>query len=111
MSHFWGTGFLVFDNGYHHPEVVSRVVEYAFDADARTLRKVGSIDDEDGAFNPLLGDARRLRSGNTLVSWSLSGKLTEHTPDGAVAWRASASLGTATGRVTYVPDVYDLHAE
>ena len=108
MSHFWGDGFLVFDNGYHHAEMSSRVVEYTIDPEAHTLQKVWEFASETGVFNPLLGDARRLPNGNTLVSWTISGMLTEITPDGVVVWRASVDLGSATGRLVYVSDIYDV---
>ncbi|GDX80598.1 hypothetical protein LBMAG42_24090 [Deltaproteobacteria bacterium] len=106
MSHFWGDGFLVFDNGYHHAVMSSRVVEYAIDPEAHTLQKVWEFPSETGVFNPLLGDARRLPNGNTLVSWTISGMLTEITPVGEVVWRAEVDLGSATGRLVYVPDIY-----
>lgn len=108
MSHFWGEGFLVFDNGYHHESRVSRVVEYALSTEAHTIQKVWEFASEDAVFNPLLGDARRLPNGNTLVSWTISGMVTEITPAGAVVWRASADLGAGTGRLVYVPDIYDV---
>lgn len=108
MSHFWGDGFLVFDNGYHHEPAASRVVEYAFSEEAHTLRKVWEFPAEDELFNPLLGDARRLPNGNTLVSWTIAGELTEITPDSRVVWRASTEVGHATGRLVYVPNVYDV---
>lgn len=106
MSHFWGDGFLVFDNGYHHPDLVSRVVEYHIDPEARTLKKVWEFASETSDFNPLLGDAKRLPNGNTLVSWTISGMVTEISPEGEVVWRASGDLGGATGRLVYVPDIY-----
>ncbi len=107
MSHAWDGGFLVFDNGYHHEPQVSRVVEYALDVDDRTIEKVWEFASETDQFLPLLGDARRLPGGNTLVSWTLQGMLTEVTPGGEVAWRASVDLGAGTTRVRWVPDLYD----
>lgn len=106
MSHFWGDGFAMFDNGYHHPDQVSRAVAYALDQDARTLEKVWEFRSETDSFNPLLGDVRRLDSGNYLVSWTIQGMITEVTADSAVVWRASVALGAATGRLVYVNDVY-----
>lgn len=106
MSHFWGTGFAMFDNGYHHRDMVSRFVEYELDQDAKTLKKVFEFRSESDVFNPLLGDVRKLSNGNYLVSWTIQGMITEITPDSEVVWRASVDIGAATGRLVYVPDVY-----
>jgi hypothetical protein len=43
-----------------------------------------------------------LPSGNILVSWTISGMLTELTPAGQVVWRAQAQLGGTTTRVSFV---------
>lgn len=106
MSHFWGTGFAMFDNGYHHPDMVSRFVEYELDQDAKTLQKVFEFRSETEVFNPLLGDVRKLSNGNYLVSWTIQGMVTEVTPNSEVVWRASVDIGAATGRLVYVPDIY-----
>ncbi len=106
MSHFWGDGFAMFDNGYHHPDQVSRAVAYALDQDKRTIEKVWEFRSETDSFNPLLGDVRRLSSGNYLISWTIQGMITEITADARVVWRASVALGAATGRLVYVTDVY-----
>ena len=106
MSHFWGTGFAMFDNGYHHSEMVSRFVEYELDQDAKTLQKVFEFRSESEVFNPLLGDVRKLSNGNYLVSWTIQGMITEITPSSEVVWRASVDIGAATGRLVYVPSIY-----
>ena len=107
MSHFWGDGMVVFDNGYHH-DTKSRVVEYAVDQDARTLELVWSYDDPEGRFVPLLGDGRKLPSGNVLPSWTSLGILKEITRDGDVVWEAEADLGEGLGRVRWIEDLYEL---
>jgi len=106
MSHFWGDGFLVFDNGYHHEPAHSRVVEYAFDADAGIVEQVWEYWDPMGRFIPLLGDARRLPNGNTLTSWTQAGMLVELTPEGDEVWRIEADVGTMMGRVSYLEELY-----
>jgi len=105
MSDAWGDGFLVFDNGYHHATRESRVVEYTLDPAAGTVQKVWEYPAEEGAFNPLLGDAVRLADGDTLISWGLSGELTEVTPEGEVVWRATVDLGAAVGRIVAMPEL------
>ncbi len=107
MSHYWGDGMVVFDNGYHH-EALSRVLEYAVDEDARTLKLVWEYVDPDERFVPLLGDGRKLPSGNVLSAWTNLGILKEITPAGEVVWEAEADLGQAVGRVRWIEDLYDL---
>jgi outer membrane protein assembly factor BamB len=102
MSQAWSDGFVVFDNGYHHQPAVSRAVEYALDVEARTIERVWSFTSENSTFNPVLGDVLKLEN-TYLVSWTVEGMLTEITPDGTVVWRASSELGTATGRLFYLP--------
>ena len=106
MSDYWGEGMLVFDNGYHHLKLVSRVVEYRIDHDARTLEKVQEWESPAGAFSPVLGDAQRLPNGNRLLAYMLEGRVTEVTTDGDVVWDAVLELGAGVGRITHVPDVY-----
>ncbi|HHO51069.1 MAG TPA: hypothetical protein ENK18_09420, partial [Deltaproteobacteria bacterium] len=71
MSELWydpaqgAGGFVVFDNGYHHPsaeggEGASRISEYRFDEQAGTVEKIWEYAEPDGAFTPLMGDVRRL---------------------------------------------------
>lgn len=105
MSHAWDGGFVVFDNGYHHEQPVSRAVEYALDPKAGTIERVWTFSSEAGVLNPLLGDVRKLEN-SYLISWTLQGMLTEVTPEGDVVWRASAELGSATGRMVYMPSLY-----
>ncbi len=81
--------------------------ECALYVDNRTIEKVWEFASETDQFLPLLGDARRLPGGNALVSWTLQGMLTELTPEGEVAWRASVDLGAGTTRVRWIPDLYD----
>jgi hypothetical protein len=106
MSHAWRDGFVVYDNGSHHEPLRTRVAEYAWDPEARSLRRTFAFDAENGVYDPVLGDIRKLDNGNYLVSWTIAGMLTELTPDGEVVWRASTDLGTAIGRIGYLPSFY-----
>jgi len=102
MSDAWDDRLLVFDNGNHDPDPVSRAVEYRVDEDARVVEEVWSFDHPDGGFVTHLGDARRLPGGNTLIAWSADGILTEVTPEGEVVWEVRADQ--KIGRVEFVPD-------
>ncbi|GDX82852.1 hypothetical protein LBMAG42_46630 [Deltaproteobacteria bacterium] len=106
MSHAWPEGFVVYDNGTHHSPLVSRIAAYSWDTSAHTLRRTFAFTNETGVYDPILGDVRRLDGGNYLVSWTMSGMLTEVTPDGRVVWRASAELGSAIGRTGYLETFY-----
>ena len=55
----------------------------------------------------LLGDVQKLPDGY-LAAWSSRGELTELDRDGNVRWQVQSELGTATGRITWFPDIYDL---
>jgi hypothetical protein len=108
MSHRWGDSILVFDNGYHQNPSRSRVVEYLIDEENKTYEQVWEYFDPDERFVQLLGDARRLPNGNTLVSWTSAGLLTEIDSEGAVVWQAESELGFSTGRVSWFQDLYRL---
>jgi hypothetical protein len=107
MSHAWPGGFLAFDNGDEYAPQKSRVVEYSYDEATKEVTEVWSYDEPDGQFIRILGDARRLPGGNTLIAWSPRGILTEVTPEGEIVWKAEAPLGTTVARVSFIPDIYD----
>ena len=108
MSHRWDGGILVFDNGYHKSPAQSRVVEYAIDENLGTYEQVWEYPDPSGRFVQLLGDAQRLPDGNTLISWSTAGLITEVNSSGDVVWQAETELGFSTGRVSWLRDLYRL---
>lgn len=85
LSDAWDGGFLAFDN-QDHASRHSRVVEYAYDEESRTVWPVWEYADPEGRYAAFLGDARRLPGGNRLISWSPFGELTEVTPEGDVVW-------------------------
>ncbi len=107
MSHVWDGGMMVFDNGYHNQdEPLSRMVEYSWDESAMTWQEEFSHPHPDGGFVELLGDARKLPSGNYLVSWTSMGVIEELTAEGEVVWRAESALGSGMARVSWIPDLY-----
>ena len=108
MSQLWDGGMVVFDNGDHHDPQVSGVVEYAWDEASRTVEQVWRHTDPDGRFTSMMGDVRKLPSGNYLVSWSALGTIEEITPDHEVVWRANAGVGMVVGRVRWIEDLYSL---
>ncbi len=101
-SHHWPGGFLVFDNGDHKDPEVSRVAEFAYDEQAMTVELVWEQVEPSESFIAVLGDARRLSNGNTLIDWSAKGRIQEVTPDHEVVWEAEASIGGLISRVTFI---------
>jgi hypothetical protein len=104
FSHAFDDRILVFDNGDSHADdpPASRVVELVIDEEARTAEVVWEHVEPRGRHVGFLGDARRLRGGNTLVSWGQHRRISEVTPDGDVVWEV-ALPGLAVGRVTFWP--------
>ncbi|MEY4609227.1 MAG: hypothetical protein RL625_1444 [Gemmatimonadota bacterium] len=92
---------LVFDNGYDRPGAkFSRAIEYAVDPVARTATKVWEYRPAPDIYASLVGSARRLSSGNTVVLFGMLAGQTESTgpivahevsPNtGAVVWTLAA---------------------
>jgi hypothetical protein len=106
MSHAWSGGFVVYDNGAHHDPLHTRIAEYAWSPEDGTLRRTFEFKAENGVYDPVLGDVRKLTNGNYLVAWTMMGMVTEITPEGEVVWRLSTDLGTAIGRIGYLPSFY-----
>ncbi len=102
MSDAWADRLLLFDNGNHREDPISRAVEYRVDEASGVMEEVWSFDHPDGGYVTHLGDARRLPGGNTLISWSPDGLLTEVTPDGDIVWEAR--VDQKIGRIEFVPD-------
>lgn len=103
LSDAWDGGMVLFDNGSHHPEPVSAIVEVAWDEGARTAREVFRWEDPEGRFVGILGDARRMPGGGYLGSWSTLGELTEISPDGEREWWARTDPPRALSRVLFLP--------
>jgi len=102
MSHAFDDRLLVFDNGTGHGPLRrerSRVVEYVIDEEALSAEVAWVYEDPQPQLTGFLGDAKRLPGGNTLISWSDRGKVTEVTPDGEIVWELKLPYGQNTGRV------------
>jgi Arylsulfotransferase (ASST). len=106
MSQVWADGMLIFDNGDHRTEEVSRVVEYAIDESTQTIEEVWEYVHPNEQFSLLLGDARRLENGNTLIAWSGFGTVQEVTPAGETAWQLQTGVGAVVSRLTWIDDLY-----
>ena len=77
----------------------------------RVYEKCGllwSYEDPEERFIKLFGDVRLLDNGNYLTSWMTAGLIKEIDEDGEVVWQAANELGTATGRVRRLGDLYDV---
>ncbi len=81
-------------------------IEYAA-ADDGTLEEVWSYQrDADGIS--LLGQVRRLPSGNTFVNFGGMGEMREVTPEGEVVWQVNTDLGVWFGNVALMDTLPDL---
>lgn len=108
LSQVWEDGFVVFDNGYHHDVVASQASEYKIDWDAGTYERVWNYEHPFGAFIHMVGDVRKLPDDSYLVSWTTIGTISRIAADGTLLWQAGSELGAATGRVTFIEDLYTL---
>jgi len=108
-SHIWDDGMMYFDNGDHRTPQESRVVELAFDQDARTYEEVWSWSPGDGTFSGVMGDARKLPGGDVLTAWAVQGSLRQLEGD-EIVWQVDADIGSAVSRVRWIEDIYDTAA-
>jgi len=108
LSQVWDGGMVIFDNGAHHDPQISSIREYAWDLEAGTMELVFDYPDPRGRYVKLLGDARKLPSGNYLGAWTSAGLITEVDPNGELLWQLESPLGSAVARITYLEDLYDL---
>ena len=86
FSEAWSDGLVVFDNGNHVPDAITRVVEYRVDEDAGTYEEVFSFEHPTGRFFNSRGDVRRTPGGNYVIAWTGNGQVWEVTPEGDVVW-------------------------
>ena len=75
---------LVYDNGLRHNPPLTRGVEYQLDRVAGTATLVWEFRHPRGLFNGFTGCAQRLTNGNTLVTFSAEGTITEVNPVGNI---------------------------
>ena len=108
MSQTYDGGFTIFDNGYHRNPSHSRVQEFSFDEGAMTATTGWIYADPEGRFNAVLGDIKKISDDRYMTVWSQFGLLAEIDTDGEVVWQAETALGSAVGRILWVPDLYEL---
>ncbi len=84
----------------------SEVAEVALDFDSMEASLAWSATAENNPEVFYLGNAERLPSGNTLVSWSSVGQLDELTPDGTSALRLDLDMSYDFGFVSHLDSLY-----
>ncbi|MEQ1568160.1 MAG: hypothetical protein ABMA64_21145 [Myxococcota bacterium] len=112
FSDVWPGNVLLYNNGHRiqpteGPPVGSSLRHYTFDDASFTLEG----EHDNGSYDDVLGDVRRIPidgCDNLLVSYSKQGRIAELTPEGDIVWEVGTALGQITGRVYFVPDLYDL---
>ena len=100
---YWPGHMLVFDND--GAGFVSRVVEYAFDPKEPKADLIWEYHDD--PFSPVLGDVQRADNGDTMIVWSLAGRLDRVTADGESIWSAITNAGTVFGFGEYYTSPYE----
>lgn len=86
--------FVLFDNGSGSPDDYSEVARYRFDTGAMTYEQVWDFEYNQQHVSYLMGDIQPLANGNYYTSWGSEGEILEVDGEGAITWRASASIGT-----------------
>lgn len=84
---------LLFDNRRGEYPGAARVVQYALDTQRMTARMVWTYTPSPSIASPIMGSVQRLRSGNTLVGFSVAGRLVEVDARSRVLWGAELTLG------------------
>jgi len=88
-------GLLLYDN--RPSEAYSRVVEFALDHDAGTATERWIYSADDAYLTDILGDVHRLPSGDTIVTWSTTGRMEQVDQHGELRWQARFGFGTVVG--------------
>ena len=96
---------LVFDNA-GAGVTRSRAIEYALDLDAGTATEVWSYSPDPAVASFVLGDVARFDDGDTLVTFSVAGRIDRVSADGELLWTLQSSLGAAFGFNTVVESLY-----
>ncbi len=96
---------LVFDNDGSVLQE-SRVLEYAFDAEAGTAEQIWEYSTDPAVWSFVLGDVYRFDDEDTLVTWSVNGLIERVDPDGNAEWSLSSTFGSAFGFNTVREDLY-----
>lgn len=91
-------GILVFDN--HTDATGSRALELTLDENTVAASKRLEITHDPQFWVYAMGDVDRWEGGDTMVTWSTSGVLTEVNSEGSPIWELSTDFGTAFGFLT-----------
>lgn len=89
-------GILYFENSMPE-EASSRAVELSLNQDQMTAEEVWSYTPDPELYTFSLGGVERLDSGDTLVTFSVNGRIDEVASDGSLRWRISSALGGTFG--------------
>jgi len=92
-------GILVFDNG-EDGAAESRAVQYVLDDGIATPVWSYQPDPSLGVFS--LGDVTRFDDGDTLITWSSSGRISRVSAEGDVEWALNLELGSGFGYADWV---------
>lgn len=84
---------LIFNN--NPGQTPAEIFEVSLDLTAMTATKGWSYSSD--ADTDIMGDAQRLTNGNTLVTYSIQGRIQEVTPEGEVVQVITGGLGAAVG--------------
>ncbi|MEQ1568161.1 MAG: hypothetical protein ABMA64_21150 [Myxococcota bacterium] len=111
FSDVWAGNILLYNNGHRIEQsgggtVGSSVRHYTFDDTSYALE----TEFDNASYDDVLGDVRRIPVDgceNLLVSYSKQGRIVELTPEGEIVWEIGAGIGQITGRVYFLPDLYD----
>jgi hypothetical protein len=86
-------------------DLCSRAVEVRYDTETWTAEPIWSYGGDECLYTPALGDTQRLSNGNTVVVWSIRGKLAEVTPSGDPQFELLLPFGYAFGLGEMVEDL------
>ena len=92
---------LLYDNGWAHAPLETRVVEYRVDVAAHTATLVWQFRHQPAVFTAFVGSVQRLASGNTFIGYGSQGFATEVDPTGGVVWEGALVIDGARNQSTY----------
>ena len=102
------SSILIFDNG-DADTYASRVVEYTLDEAAGTADPAWNYVADPPVYVYGLGDVNRFDDGQTMITWSTSGRIELITYDQDLVWRLNADLGTGFAYTTWMESLYVTH--
>jgi hypothetical protein len=99
------SSILVFDNeGLAGQE--SRAVEFSLDFNSNLATQIWSYSSDPTVYTFVLGDVTRLEDKDTIVNWSVAGRIDRVSPEGDVKWSISTPMGFAFGFHTIADSLY-----